>query len=57
MFLRSDFIGNFVESGVLEWTDGGHLWTGAECGGFILRFESTLSPGVSNSIRFGENTI
>ena len=47
---RGDFHGKSVENGVLEWTDGGHLWTAKEYGDFVLRFEFMLSEGANNGL-------
>lgn len=42
--------GKSVVDGVLKWRGGGHLWTKAEYGDFVLRFEFTLSPGANNGL-------
>lgn len=42
--------GKMATGGVLQWTDGGHLYTKKQYADFVFRFEFKMTPGANNGV-------
>ena len=42
--------GKMAANGILQWTDGGHLYTKKQYADFVFRFEFNMTPGANNGV-------